>query len=254
MPVTQLLSPLPEKPYKVMKPFIDLQLAKIKADTDLKVSNKWKNRPDDWDSETTRFSKGISNGSLKISKAYDAVGNHPSGAIIQRQLLVHDFFGQINKFGYKEFLRDWKSPWTLPTAEENRRFSMWKNSQTGYPIIDAAMLELKENGFICNRLRMLVASYLTKNMLVNWQLGEQYFGTQLEDYGDKASNIGNWLWVSGAGFNTRVTDVIRPEIQARKVDPRGSLRKKWEPKLKTSDIEFEYVETKKIWLNITTTT
>lgn len=246
--IHQLLLELPEKPYKVMKPFVDLQFAKIKADSSFKPSKSWGDLSEEWNVPRTDYSERIANGSLNIKTAYNSLKNHPSGAALQRQLLVHDFFGQINKFGEETFYRDWKAPWILSDSEEQRRLKIWKNGQTGYKIIDAAMLELKSEGFICNRLRMLCASYLTKNMLVDWRLGEKHFADLLIDYGDGASNVGNWLWVSNAGFNNRVTAVIRPEIQQLKVDPHGTLVAKWAAALKATEIEFDYDETKKLWL------
>lgn len=250
---TQLLAPLPDKPYQVMSAFISQQYPKL-VDQGRRISKNWAERSTVWSDPRTGQSERISKGSLRLDKAYDSVVNHPSGAIIQRQLLIHDFFGQINKFGLESFQRtSWVNgqPWRLSTTEEKRRLKMWKDGKTGYSIVDSAMAELRSEGFICNRLRMTVASYLTKNMLVSWHLGEDYFHTQLIDYGDGASNKGNWLWVSGAGYNARLTDVINPLIQAKKTDPDYTLRGKYgfnrddEGKLRP---EFEYQLTKDLWL------
>jgi deoxyribodipyrimidine photo-lyase len=84
-------------------------------------------------------------------------------------------------------------------------------------------------------------------MLVDWRLGERYFKSVLSDYA-KGSNLGNWMWVSGAGFNTRLTDVLSPELQARIIDPQKTLRAKFLKDRAKMAPEFEYQETKALWL------
>jgi deoxyribodipyrimidine photo-lyase len=102
---------------------------------------------------------------------------------------------------------------------------------TGYPIIDAAMRCLDATGWMHNRLRMIVAMFLTKDLLINWQWGERYFMQQLVD-GDMAANNGGWQWSSGTGTDAApYFRIFNPVSQAKKCDPRGDFVRKWVPEL-----------------------
>lgn len=114
----------------------------------------------------------------------------------------------------------------------NNYLTAWQNAQTGYPIIDAAINQLLQTGFMANRARMITASFLTKNLLTDWKLGHEFFAKHLLDY-DLASNIGNWQWCSGVGADAApYFRVFNPVTQSQKFDKDGVYIKKWLPALK----------------------
>ncbi|CAD6505304.1 BgTH12-00796 [Blumeria graminis f. sp. triticale] len=111
-------------------------------------------------------------------------------------------------------------------------FNAWKEGRTGYPIVDAAMRQLAYTGWMHNRLRMVVASFLTKHLLLDWRLGEQYFMLNLID-GDFASNNGGWGWSAGSGVDPQpYFRIFNPELQSEKFDKEGHFIRKWVPELK----------------------
>ncbi|WFG40375.1 hypothetical protein GKO48_12405 [Candidatus Lucifugimonas marina] len=108
----------------------------------------------------------------------------------------------------------------------------WNDGETGYPIVDAAMRQLSEDGWIHNRLRMIVASFLVKDLLVDWRIGANWFHDKLVDY-DSALNSGNWQWVAGTGFDASpFFRVFNPVLQGRKFDPKGNYVRRWIPEIK----------------------
>ncbi|SEQ58173.1 deoxyribodipyrimidine photo-lyase [Devosia sp. YR412] len=107
----------------------------------------------------------------------------------------------------------------------------WQTGQTGLPIVDAGMRELWETGYMQNRVRMLVASLLAKNLLVDWRLGEQWFWDCLVD-GDVASNPGNWQWVAGSGLDASpYFRIFNPVVQGERFDGGGDYVRRWVPEL-----------------------
>lgn len=117
-------------------------------------------------------------------------------------------------------------------------FKKWCEGQTGYPIVDAAMRCFNQTGWMHNRLRMIVASFLTKDLLVNWQKGERYFAKHLLDY-DLASNNGGWQWSASTGTDAQpYFRIFNPLSQSQKFDPDGVFIKKHLPELKNYPIEF----------------
>jgi deoxyribodipyrimidine photo-lyase len=108
-------------------------------------------------------------------------------------------------------------------------FDAWCAGQTGYPIVDAGMRELNATGFMHNRVRMIVASFLTKHLLIDWRWGEAYFAKQLLDF-DLASNNGGWQWAAGSGVDAApYFRVFNPYLQTQKFDPQFSYIRKWVP-------------------------
>lgn len=114
---------------------------------------------------------------------------------------------------------------------DERLFRAWCEGRTGYPVVDAAIRQLNETGWIHNRARMVAASFLVKNLLVDWRWGESYFLRQLAD-GDPASNTGNWQWVTGTGADAApYFRVFNPVLQGRRFDPEGRYVRRWVPEL-----------------------
>lgn len=111
-------------------------------------------------------------------------------------------------------------------------FERWKEGTTGFPIVDAGMRELRQTGLMHNRVRMIVASFLTKDLLIDWRWGEQYFMNQLLD-GDLAPNNGGWQWAASTGCDPQpYFRIFNPELQSMKFDPKGEYIKKYVPELR----------------------
>lgn len=108
-------------------------------------------------------------------------------------------------------------------------FELWCKGKTGYPLVDAGMRELNATGFMHNRVRMLVGSFLCKHLLIDWRLGEAYFAEKLHDY-EMSSNIGNWQWVAGCGVDAApYFRIFNPTTQIEKFDKQHQYIKKWVP-------------------------
>lgn len=116
--------------------------------------------------------------------------------------------------------------------QDQELFEKWKNGETGFPIVDAAMKQINEIGWMHNRLRMVVASFLTKDYLMDWRKGERYFQNQLIDY-NPASNIGGWQWAASTGTDAvPYFRVFNPIRQSERFDPEGEFIKSYLPALK----------------------
>lgn len=121
----------------------------------------------------------------------------------------------------------------LPWENDSAKFDAWKSGQTGYPIIDAAMRCLNATGWMHNRLRMIVAMFLTKDLLISWQWGERYFIQQLVD-GDMAANNGGWQWSAGTGADAApYFRIFNPVAQSLRFDPEAEFIKRWVPELQS---------------------
>lgn len=125
---------------------------------------------------------------------------------------------------------------TIEWRNDKGEFEKWCNGQTGYPIVDAGMRELNAIGFMHNRVRMIVASFLSKHLLLDWRLGEAYFAKKLLDF-DLASNNGGWQWAAGSGCDAApYFRIFNPYLQTQKFDPKLEYIKKWVPEFQ----EFTY--------------
>jgi deoxyribodipyrimidine photo-lyase len=119
----------------------------------------------------------------------------------------------------------------LAWSDNREHFQAWCEGRTGYPIVDAAMRRLNATGTMHNRLRMIVAMFLTKDLLIHWQWGERYFMKQLVD-GDLAANNGGWQWSAGTGTDAApYFRIFNPVAQAEKFDPGGRFVRRWLPEL-----------------------
>ena len=121
-------------------------------------------------------------------------------------------------------------------------FKLWCEGKTGYPLVDAGMRELNETGFMHNRVRMVVASFLTKHLLIDWRWGERYFAEKLLDF-DLASNVGGWQWAAGSGCDAApYFRIFNPTSQMEKFDKQNEYIKKWVPEYNTSEYALPIVE------------
>jgi len=140
------------------------------------------------------------------------------------------FFPELADGPYREQFKDF--PW-----ENNAEyFQAWCAGKTGYPIVDAAMRQLNETGWMHNRCRMIVASFLTKDLIINWQWGEKYFMQKLFD-GDLSANNGGWQWSASSGMDPKPLRIFNPATQAAKFDPEGEYIRQWLPELSSLDAE-----------------
>jgi deoxyribodipyrimidine photo-lyase len=122
--------------------------------------------------------------------------------------------------------------------DDEEIFRAWREGRTGYPVVDAAMRMLSATGWMHNRARMIVSSFLTKDLLIDWRQGERYFMQQLID-GDSASNVGGWQWAAGVGADAQpFFRVFNPTLQGRRFDPEGLFVKQWLPELSGVPIKF----------------
>jgi deoxyribodipyrimidine photo-lyase len=127
----------------------------------------------------------------------------------------------------------YRSIWEqFPWSDDRVRFEAWCHGKTGYPIVDAAMRQLNETGWMHNRCRMIVASFLTKDLIINWQWGEQYFMQTLVD-GDLAANNGGWQWSASSGMDPKPLRIFNPSTQALKFDKEAEYIRQWLPELKS---------------------
>lgn len=121
---------------------------------------------------------------------------------------------------------------------DKEKFQLWQTGQTGFPIVDAAMRQLNQTGWMHNRLRMITASFLTKDLLIDWRWGEWYFQKQLIDY-DPASNIGGWQWAASTGTDAvPYFRIFNPTTQSEKFDPDGLFIQTYVPELANLPIKF----------------
>ncbi len=127
---------------------------------------------------------------------------------------------------------------------DEEEFEKWKKGQTGYPIVDAGMRQLNETGWMHNRVRMIVGSFLCKHLLIDWRWGEAYFAEKLLDF-EQSSNVGGWQWVAGSGVDAApYFRIFNPYSQTDKYDKEKKYIKKWVPEFETDDYVQPMVEHK----------
>ncbi len=219
-------------------PSPNLQIGRENALSLLKNLNSFSSYHDTRDIpsiQTTHLSHHNKFGTVSIREVYHTVKNSLDlnhGLI--RNLYWRDFFYQVAYNSPFVFGEAYKKKFDhLVWQQEGPAFSAWCKGETGFPLIDAGMRELIETGFMHNRVRMLVASFLTKDLRIDWRLGEQFFAQQLIDY-DPAVNNGNWQWAASTGCDAQpYFRIFNPWIQQKKFDPDGSYIYRWIPELRT---------------------
>ena len=152
------------------------------------------------------------------------------------ELVWREFFQQVLMAFPRVAEGPFKTKPGLPAArvtgpERDRLFASWCRGRTGYPIVDAGMRQLNQTGWMHNRVRMLVASFLVKDLRIEWQSGERYFMQQLVD-GDLAANNGNWQWCASTGTDAmQGYRIFNPKIQSEKFDRDGDYIRRYVPEL-----------------------
>lgn len=161
------------------------------------------------------------------------------------ELIWREFFMQILFHFPHVANRAFKSKYdNIPWRNNIDEFDKWCKGMTGYPIVDAGMRQLNQTGFMHNRVRMIVASFLCKHLLIDWRWGEAYFAQKLDDY-DLSANNGNWQWAAGTGCDAApYFRVFNPYIQTERFDKNHDYIKKWVPEFGSQDYPAPLVEHK----------
>ena len=178
---------------------------------------------------TTFLSAYIKFGCVSIREVYHKFKEEfGANTPLIHQLLWRDFYyhlgyGYLDRFG-KSFKPKYDN---IKWINNKKEFERWKKGNTGFPIVDACMKQLNETGYMHNRGRMIVASFLIKNLQIDWKWGEKYFAQSLVDY-DVLVNQGNWQWVSGSGADSQqYIRIFNPWTQSFKFDKEGLYQQKW---------------------------
>lgn len=180
---------------------------------------------------TSRLSPYLHFGCLSaaelVNRAREKGG--PGADAFVRQLAWRDFHHQVLAARPDAAWTDYR-PRGDRWRSDPDEIEAWRAGLTGYPLVDAAMRQLAHEGWMHNRGRMLVASFLTKTLYVDWRVGARHFLDLLAD-GDLANNQLNWQWVAGTGTDTRPNRVLNPVVQGKRFDPRGTYVRRWVPEL-----------------------
>ena len=177
---------------------------------------------------TTHLSPHLRFGTVSIRKLVNWAAH--KNQVFLSELIWREFFMQILFSFPKVVTQNFKSAYDgIQWRNNEEDFKRWCSGTTGYPMVDAGMRELNETGYMHNRVRMVVASFLCKHLLINWQWGEGYFAEKLLDF-ELSSNVGNWQWAAGTGCDAApYFRVFNPEIQLKKFDEKGIYIRKWIP-------------------------
>ncbi|MDN6627109.1 MAG: DNA photolyase family protein, partial [Pisciglobus halotolerans] len=205
--------------------FIKYDLNKYNEGRDYPLSNS-----------TSRLSKHLRAREIAIRTVFNQIshsGNSSGKETLIKELAWRDFYNMIYAT-HPDQKNNSINPAFRQIEWENDElfFKVWKEGKTGFPIVDAAMRQLKETGWMHNRLRMITASFLTKDLLIDWRWGEQYFQEMLIDY-DPASNIGGWQWAASTGTDSvPYFRIFNPTTQSEKYDKTGDFIRLYVPELR----------------------
>jgi|GEM_PF-13390 len=198
------------------------------------------------DNTASHLSPYLKFGICSIREVYSAIQkelgfNHR----LLRQLYWRDFYVYIGfhfpfvfTSPFQERYRRKSKINFIEWKNDPKEFELWCNGKTGFPIVDAGMRELNETGYMHNRVRLITASFLVKDLHIDWRYGERYFGLKLVDY-DPSINNGNWQWVASTGCDAQpFFRIFNPWLQQKKFDPNCNYIKKWIPELKDTSVNL----------------
>ncbi|WP_257656324.1 cryptochrome/photolyase family protein [Parapedobacter lycopersici] len=190
---------------------------------------------------TTQLSVALRFGTISIRKCVAFALNHNQTWL--NELIWREFFMQILYHFPKVVKQSFKAKYdTIKWRNNEREYEKWCEGKTGYPIVDAGMRQLNQTGFMHNRVRMIVASFLCKHLLIDWRWGEVYFAQKLNDY-DLSANNGNWQWAAGSGCDAApYFRVFNPALQTEKFDKKLEYIKKWLPEFGTDAYPEQMLE------------
>ncbi|BEV03972.1 deoxyribodipyrimidine photo-lyase [Chryseobacterium gambrini] len=214
-----------------------------KTDLEFKKPSLEKKIIDDYDQyrdfpamdHTTRLGIALRFGTISVRKCVEFAEKH--NEVWLNELIWREFFMQILYHFPKVVNQSFKEKYDgIKWRNDEKEFKKWCEGKTGYPIVDAGMRQLNETGFMHNRVRMVVASFLTKHLLIDWRWGEAYFAEKLLDY-ELSSNNGNWQWAAGCGCDAApYFRVFNPSEQTKKFDKDLKYIRTW---LSEKDINAE---------------
>ncbi len=193
---------------------------------------------------TSRLGVHLRFGTISIRKLAQKASKAPDITFL-KELIWRDFYHCI-LYHFPHSAKDSFKPKydKIEWRNNEEEFQAWMEGKTGYPMVDAGMRELAETGYMHNRVRMVVASFLTKHLLIDWRWGAAYFAEKLLDF-DLASNSGGWQWASGSGCDAApYFRVFNPESQQKKFDPKFVYIKQWIPEFGTENYPEPIVEHK----------
>jgi len=190
----------------------------------------------------SRLSPYLHFGCLSPREVEHRLGDGDSEQAFLRQLCWRDFYGHV--LGHfpanarSEFQERYRG--TLRYTDDEQLFDAWCAGETGYPLVDAGMRQLRREGWLHNRARLVVGSFLTKDLGIDWRWGERWFMRLLLD-GDEASNNGNWQWIASVGVDPQPASrrIFNPARQQERFDPDGTYVRRYVPELR--DVPAEYL-------------
>ena len=224
--------PTEKQSEKYLNDFIENRMLKYGVDRDYPAING-----------SSKLSPFIRNGQIHVSNIWDKCYKYKSKNFSVKKYL--------NELGWREFSHSLinyfpemlkgnlrkefdKFPWD----KNAKNLKAWKNGMTGYPIVDAGMRQLYETGWMHNRIRMVVGSFLVKHLRINWKEGEKHFRNCLLDF-NEANNVAQWQWVAGCGADAApYFRIFNPILQGEKFDKQGLYVKKWVPELERVPSKF----------------
>ena len=179
--------------------------------------------------QTSRLGPYLRFGLVSVRDLVLKAANRPNNTFL-KELIWREFFMQIMWHFPHTKDRSFKAQYDrIPWRNNEDEFRKWCAGETGYPLVDAGMKQLNQTGFMHNRVRMLVGSFLCKHLLIDWRWGEAYFAEKLLDY-EMASNVGNWQWVAGSGVDAApYFRIFNPTEQIKKFDKQHAYIQKWVP-------------------------
>jgi deoxyribodipyrimidine photo-lyase len=200
-------------------------------DDDVGDYHEVRDRPDL--DQTSRLSIALKYGFVSPKRVYREMDGRSKGRqAFNRQLAWREFYAHLLYDNPEMPTRPLREKYsTMEWRDAPDELEAWKEGMTGYPLVDAGMRQLKEEGWLHNRVRLVVASFLVKDLLIDWTEGERHFRRHLLD-ADVAQNSGNWQWVAGVGADAApYFRVFNPVTQSKKFDPKGEYIKRWVPEL-----------------------
>ncbi len=191
---------------------------------------------------TSRLSQDLRWGLLspvEVASRVFAAGPEPGADRFVAELAWRDFYAHVLWHDPESARRATRRVYdAVPWRDDPAAVDAWTDGSTGYPVVDAAMRQLRATGWMHNRARMIVASFLTKDLLVDWRVGEAWFMRHLLD-GDPASNNGGWQWAASTGTDAQpYFRVFDPVAQGRRFDPDGAYVRRWVPELAGVPVEY----------------
>lgn len=190
-------------------------------------------RDDLADDSTSRLSAYLRFGCISPLEVVEQTISRPGGEAFVRQLCWRDFHYQLFAARpelAREDMRARRDRW----RDDDEALEAWKEGRTGYPLVDAGMRQLRAEGFMHNRARLVTASFLTKHLYIDWRTGAEHYASLLAD-ADIPNNVGNWQWVAGTGADTRPNRMFNPTRQGERYDPAGDYVRRWIPELADVD-------------------